>query len=322
MRPSIVYGIVGLAAGAALAACSGSGGAITAPPDAGATGDAASMDAGAAGDSGSSSGGGDGAATDGALDEGGAGDGGGAREGGAVSCTSPDASALPYAGIVELSRITMTPPPARWAGIAQFYASTPAAPSGCSGTAVGACCYEMTSSSAPTMVSAGTITVSTAAGATLGTMTPPTYVASNSTTTTFTWTPGTSLMVSGAGATIDPFSASVVAPALLAGVSPALSAAITVSLKSDLVVSWTPAKEACSQISFGLSQGALMPHIGCVVDDAAGTLTVPASLLGMFTATTGTAVMERIEGKKFLTAHAGLGLVAIDVLQTTATYTP
>jgi hypothetical protein len=168
---------------------------------------------------------------------------------------------------------------------------------------------------------AGTITIS-AGGTTLGTLTGPGYAATNAMMTALTWTPGTMLKVSGSGGTVDAFSATVVAPALLTGVSPSFSAPLTVPLKSDLVVSWTSAKEACSEISFGLSQGAGMPHIGCVVPDSDGTLTVSASLLGKLTATSGTAVMERVEGKHFLAANAGLGVVALDVLQTTTTYTP
>jgi hypothetical protein len=65
-----------------------------------------------------------------------------------------------------------------------------------------------------------------------------------------------------------------------------------------------------------------MPHIGCVAPDSAGTLTVPSALLGMLTATGGTAVMERVEGKHVLAANADIGFVVLDVIQTTTTYSP
>ena len=331
-------GVLGSAG--AIVACNGSssGG----PSDGGAKGDAGvASDAGTAGgDSGSTGAAdaglgpsGDGAGDDGAStddtgsgggpgDGGGGGDGGTAGEGGTVSCTGPDASGLPYTGVVELSRVMMPPAAPRFAGIAQFETTATApASSGCSGTMMGACCYEMTPSATLTAATAGTVTV-TDGTTTLGTLTGPTYVASSGMTSTFTWTPGTVLKISSSGGMVDAFTGMVAAPALLAGVTPALTGTVNVPLKSDLVVSWTPAKEACSQISFGLSQGALMPHIGCVVDDAAGTLTVPAALLGMLTAATGTVVMERIEPRRVLTTNAGIGIVALNVQQANATFTP
>ena len=168
---------------------------------------------------------------------------------------------------------------------------------------------------------AGTITVSDGTS-TLGTLAPPAYGATSAATSTFTWTPGTALKVASSGGTIDAFSATIVAPGVLNGLMPSFSANIDVSLKSDLVVSWTASTRACSEISFGLSQGAGMPHIGCVAPDSAGTLTVPAALLGMLHATSGTAVMERVEGKHTLAANADIGFVVLDVIQTTTTYSP
>ncbi|HLK39638.1 MAG TPA: hypothetical protein VKU41_22940 [Polyangiaceae bacterium] len=320
-----------LGSSGAIFACSGSS--SSGPSDGGAKGDAAvASDAPASGDAGP------GPAGDGAGDEGpssddagpgggpadgaGGSDGGTAGEGGAVSCTGPDAAGLPYTGIVELSRVMMPPAAPRFGGIAQFDTTATAPPSsGCSGTLMGPCCYEMTATTTPTAATAGTVTVTDATN-TLGTLTGPGYAVSSATVSTFTWTPGTVLKVSSSGGMVDAFMGMVAAPALLAGVTPALTATVNVPLKSDLVVSWTPAKEACSQISFGLSQGALMPHIGCVMDDAAGTLTVPAALLGMLTASTGTVVMERIEPRRVLTTNAGIGIIAVNVQQANATFTP
>jgi hypothetical protein len=75
-------------------------------------------------------------------------------------------------------------------------------------------------------------------------------------------------------------------------------------------------------IDFGFSQGAGMPHIDCVVADSAGTLTMPSALLSKLTATGGTAVLERVEGRRLLATNAGIGVVALNVLQRTTTYTP
>jgi hypothetical protein len=241
---------------------------------------------------------------------------------GAASCSSPDGSGLPYIGIVELSRVMMPPASPRWEGIGQFETTASAPPTGgCSGMMMGACCLETTAGAVPMAATAGTITVSDGAK-TLGTLTPPGYATTSTATSTFTWTPGTALKIASSGGTIDAFSASIVAPGLLAGVTPSFSGNIDVPLKSDLVVSWTASPRACSEISFGLSQGAGMPHIGCVVSDSAGSLAVPAALLGMLTATSGTAVIERVEGKHVLAANADIGFVVLDVIQTTTTYSP
>jgi hypothetical protein len=58
------------------------------------------------------------------------------------------------------------------------------------------------------------------------------------------------------------------------------------------------------------------------VDDSAGKLTVPASLLGMFTGTSGTALIERIVGTPTYAKNAAVEVSAADALETTATYTP
>jgi hypothetical protein len=311
-----------IATGPMLVACSGGSGG-GAPGDAGSAGDSTfPSDGGAAGDSGG--GGADSASTgDGSGDSGAVGDGSSGDGGGAGACgNSPDAGGLPYTGIVELSRVNVPPAPVRWEGIALITtAPTPPPPTGCSGTQVGSCCYGTTPSSTTTPESAGNVTIDDGAN-TIATLTPPGYAATSATTPAFTWTPGSTLKATAAGATVDGFTASVVAPALFAGVTPTLTGGITVSRSADFVLSWTPSKEACSEVSFGLSQGTSLPYIECVVDDSAGTVTVPKSLLSMLTATTGSATLERVEGKRLVTTNAGIGIVALDVLQVAATYGP
>jgi hypothetical protein len=275
------------------------------PRDSGAPSDAASSDGGP----------GDGAATDGTAGDGSASD-------GAVACGAGiDAGGLPYTGVVELSRITAPPAAASYAAIAQFETTASASPAGCVGTVLGACCYETNPAATPTPASAGAITIADGT-TTLATLTPPAYSASSATDSTLTWTGGTTLDITAAGATVDAFTASIVAPAQVAGLSPALTSAITVPKSSDFVVSWTPGKLACLKISFGLTQGTGLPYISCAVDDSAGTLTVPASLLGMFTAASGTAVLERIDGKHVLSGNADIGIAAIQVITVSTTYTP
>jgi hypothetical protein len=246
--------------------------------------------------------------------------------GGNPACgNAPDAGGLPYTGIVELSRVLAPPAAAVYEALGEFdtTASAPPPMGTCSGgTLVGACCYQPTSGGTiPTPESAGTLTIKDGAN-TLATLMSPSYVATSATLTTLTWAAGATLDVSTSGATLDAFTANVKAPALLAGLTPTFTSTIAVTLSSDFVVTWTPSNEACSEISFGFSQGAGMAYIGCVVDDSAGTVTVPKSLLGMFTATTGTAVLERVEGKKLVNANAGIGIVALDVIQAKTTYSP
>ncbi len=246
--------------------------------------------------------------------------------GGNPACgNSPDAGGLPYTGIVELSRVLAPPAAAVYEALGEFdtTASAPPPMGTCNGgTQVGACCYQPTSGGTiPTPESAGTLTIKDGAN-TLATLQSPNYVATSATLTTLTWAAGATLSVSTSGGTLDAFTANLKAPALLAGLTPSFTATVPVTLSSDFVVSWTPSNEACSQISFGFSQGAGMAYIGCVVDDSAGTVTVPKALLGMFTATTGTAVLERVEGKELVTANSGIKYVVLDVIQAKTTYSP
>jgi hypothetical protein len=300
-----------MAAGGVLGGCSGGGGGGATPADASFAGDTGfPSDDGGTGDSGSTGDSGTGSDTGTGGDTGGPG-----GDSGTGACSSPDGGGLAYTGLVAVSRVNAPPTPIRYGVIAQLEATPSPAPPACGGTVVGSCCYQ-SSGTAPTPVYAGTITV-TDGTATLVTLTPPTYAG-----TATAWAPGASLKFTAAAGTVDAFSGTVVAPALFAGVSPPLTAAITVSLKSDFVLTWTPGKEACSEVNFGFSQGAGKPYIGCVVADAAGTVTVPASLLGMFTATTGTAVLERVEGTHVLATNADVGLAAINVVTVNTTYTP
>ena len=270
-----------------------------------------SSDSAATGDSGET-------ADSGGTDSGSTGDGGTT----ACNASSPDGGGLPYRGVVELSRVGI-PAPVRYNALAQITPAAFAGPTGCTGMLVGACCYGTTSSDAglPTFESAGNITI-TDGTATLATLMPGNYVATSTTDPTLTWAPGAMLTVTASGATVGPFSATVPAPAFFIGVTPAFNAPLTVMKSSDFVVSWTPGKRPCSKIHVGLTQGALMPYVGCVVDDSVGTVTIPASMLGMFTATNGTAVIERVEGTDTLASNADIGVVAINVQTTTTTYTP
>jgi hypothetical protein len=302
--------------GTVFAACNsggGGGGGGTPGPEGGMAGDGAMTDTSSSGDSGS------GSDTGAAGDSSGSGD-----DGGTISCTSSsvDAGGLEYTGVVELSRVGV-PTPVRYNALAQIETTAESPPSGCTGMLVGACCYQTSSSDGglPTLESAGNITI-TDGTSTLATLMPPGYVATSASDPTLTWMPGDMLVITAAGATVGAFTATVPAPAYFAAVMPPFDAPIAVKTSSDLVVSWTPGKRPCSKVSVGLTQGALLPYIGCVVDDSTGTVTVPASLIGMFTGTSGTAVIERVEGARVLASNANIGVAAINVQTTTTTYMP
>jgi hypothetical protein len=240
-------------------------------------------------------------------------------EGSASSCASPDAGSEPYMGVVILSYASLPMPTFDALGLFQATPKTP--PSECPGTKVGSCCYTPPASSLPTFEPAGNITVADGS-TTLVTMMPPGYTASSLSDATLQWKPGDTLTITASGGTVDAFTAMVTAPSHLVGLSPAFTAPLAVSLKSDLVVSWTPSSEPCAQISFGLSQGAGLATIGCVVDDSAGTLTVPSSLLVRFTGAAGSALIERIAGTPTYAKNAAVEVSASDRLVTTASYTP
>jgi hypothetical protein len=242
-------------------------------------------------------------------------------EGGGGSCERPDGTGKTYSGVILLSNVTY-PMPTSYGILGAFYSGIVHSDA-CNGMMVGACCYQ-TPASVPGYTTAGTLTVSD--GSTmLATIPAPStagpYISGSELSASVTWAPGDTLKLDGSGGTVDAFTLSVVAPALLTGVSPALTAALTVPTSADFVVTWTPSSQSCAQVLFGLSQGTGMPEIGCTVDDSAGTLSVPASLLGMFTATTGSASIQRIETAGVLNANSVVGVVASIVqFQKSVTY--
>jgi hypothetical protein len=304
-------GLVGVSG--ALLACSGSSGGGSGT-DSGTGGPDAKQDTG----TGSADGGKDGTSPSDAAK-----DGTSSTEGGSGSCSAPSSTGKTHSGVILLSQVTF-PAPGDFGIIGAFYSGIDHSDA-CNGMMVGACCYQ-TPPAPPPYASAGTLTVSDGT-TTLDTLMAPAtagpYVGSSFETSTIVWAPGDTLKVVGSGGTVDAFTISVVAPALLTGVTPALTAALTVPTTADLVVTWTPSSQACSKVIFGLSQmGTGLPEIGCTADDSDGTLTVPSSLLGMFTATSGTANIQRIETTSVLNANSIVGVVASNVTeQEKVTYT-
>jgi hypothetical protein len=96
------------------------------------------------------------------------------------------------------------------------------------------------------------------------------------------WVGGDSLKVTGTGGAFPAFSVTMQQPDDLAGLTPnPQGAAVHVSRSSALTATWTPsASPSGVGMVFSLSSDAGV--ILCLSEDSAGSVTVPASLLGNF----------------------------------------
>jgi hypothetical protein len=220
-----------------------------------------------------------------------------------TSCTPPAQGSKPYTGHVNVSHQTLLTTSKSVTSSAFEPAPATAAPA-CGGTQVGSCCYESPSSAPPVDgVSAGTIEVKD------GQRTLDFFDAS--------WMPGDVLELGMSGGVIDAFSATLVAPAPLSGVSPAFGQTpFVATTRSDLTIWWQPSGEACTQVVF--SMGVDLPNaptLVCTVDDAAGTLTVPGSLVNGFYWAKYTDVMPTIERRAIATPAVANASVTAEVAQ-------
>ena len=246
---------------------------------------------------------------------------GGSSSGGSstgASGSSSGASNEPYTGSVILSDETFGPSTIH-SSIVDILATPPTSSPYCSGgTVSGSCCYEPpptgSSGSIPTAYSAGTVTIADGS-ATIGTdaFSGGAYaVLSSATTTSFTWNPGDSLMVSAPGATIDTFSATVKAPSLIAGLTPSFTSP-TITLASDWTVTWTPDSQSGETMYVAVTpQGSPSKgEVSCSVADSAGTVTVPSALFANFTgATTASVIVIRGGGVNATDSNATVHVLA------------
>lgn len=159
---------------------------------------------------------------------------------------------------------------------------------------------------APPDVSAGTITIDQ--GTTkIGTMAPMTigttmnvYTDTSGTDATLKWAGGDTLGFTAAGATVNAFTATVVAGGFMQNVNPALSrtTTLTVPKASDFTITWTAGTTAGSLAYFviaALDGSTSDGTIACQVMDSAGTVTVPKALLGnMMTGDNLTLALDRL----------------------------
>lgn len=255
-------------------------------------------------DSGGSSGTGSSGSGSGGGSSSGGSSGGGSSSGGSSGASSGASSGSSSGGgstnyIGEIRAIMASAAgTSSWSGAAAF-AATPDAGGGstCNGTQSGNCCYTPPGTSPGNTlayVSAGDIVVKDGS-TTIATMSPTTqsgvmnvYAASNQQDATYQWTGGDTLSFAAAGATVNAFSGTVVAPGLMQNINPAfsISTSTMVSATSDFTVTWTPG--ATSGAASSIYVNALMGMtpdgaISCNGMDSAGSITVPQALLANLT---------------------------------------
>jgi hypothetical protein len=160
---------------------------------------------------------------------------------------------------------------------------------------MGSCCYLPADlpmeAGVPASLSAGTITVAdNDAGFGVLQLQQGTYVFGLASVSRG-WMPGDVLGITAAGGVVPAFSGSVLAPPPLEGVTPSLTG-LTISLSGDLTVSWTPSPGVPSRVLLDVfaAQAATSAVAKCVVDDSAGTLTIPAGILGLLQPTASTSL--------------------------------
>jgi hypothetical protein len=102
------------------------------------------------------------------------------------------------------------------------------------------------------------------------------------------WNADDVMHVSAAGGTVQAFAGSVTMPAPLQGLSVNPNVSPMVSVSTDWTVTWTPGQGA-SKVLLTLSGSG--DEIKCVVDEAAGAVTLPAAFLGHFTPGSGANVV-------------------------------
>jgi hypothetical protein len=148
----------------------------------------------------------------------------------------------------------------------------------------GACCYfhdqERDGGGPLVSLSAGTLALS-AAGTVFDTMTfdaaQQDYMQYEMTGTA--WAAGTMLQVAATGGAVDAFTGSVAMPAPLAGLSVTAGGMVTWSRSADWTAHWTASGAAANVV---LVAQDVVSAMKCVTTGSAGSLTVPAALLSMF----------------------------------------
>ncbi|HEY6464175.1 MAG TPA: hypothetical protein VIY73_28605, partial [Polyangiaceae bacterium] len=129
-----------------------------------------------------------------------------------------------------------------------------------------------------------------------------------------TWKGEDTLTVSAAGGTVEAFSGKMTAVDDFAGLVPALSykTATTVAIASDLKISWTAGNGTAVHVLVDAVKSTTSAGtITCSATDSAGTVTVPAALLGKFTTgDTGVITMTRSSVTQVTGPNATVSLIS------------
>jgi hypothetical protein len=139
------------------------------------------------------------------------------------------------------------------------------------------------------------------------------------------WSPGSSLAVDAPGHDLPAISAVLRTGAPLAGVTPSLDVgAVAIDRSQDLQLTWTPDQTPDELVLLALRQLSSNPVLGCfcAAPDSAGSLTVPAGVLGQFDTDqiSCTFELERLTTSTVRNGNATVELVGATALETTATF--
>jgi hypothetical protein len=191
---------------------------------------------------------------------------------------------------------------------------------------------------------ASTVTLSSAGGATLATLTP-TYpvhddggvsssyygtmdlgpwgdgpVSTYAGVASQPWAPGDALSVTATGDQVHAFHGTLQTGALLAGLTPSFASTLTVDRSEDFVVSWVPGGGTNDNVVLRIGQMTTGSYVRCfcAVTDSVGSVTVPASVLAGFLGTTdagsdaqlgASITLERLRVSKATSDNAVIDLV-------------
>ncbi len=140
------------------------------------------------------------------------------------------------------------------------------------------------------------------------------------------WSPGSSLAVDAPGHDLPAISAVLRTGAPLAGVTPSLDVApVAIDRSQDLQLTWTPDQTPDELVLLALRQissNGVVLGCFCAAPDSAGSLTVPAVVLGQYDTNqiSCTFELERLTTSTMRNGNATVELVGATALETTATF--
>jgi hypothetical protein len=232
----------------------------------------------------------------------------------------------PYVGRLALEQFA-GPPKMSLADLSAVFApagslySTLSCPPGA--TVAGSCCYvspAQADAGTPGMVSAGQIEFDD----NTATVTMMIFGAQGYSDWVYKgveWRAYDDLALSGTGNTVQAFNTVIVATDEPYG-KQATKGSLSVSISSSFVETWTPSTMAGHKVLGRLSTGA-HGFVQCIVDDAAGTMSFPASLMSAFSASdVGNLDVGRVAIMYASAPNAAIELTAITGERATVQYAP